>query len=345
MAIWSVQALLFLDMKNIRYLTGFSGSDGALLMGTDFRMLLVDGRYITQAGQEAPGFEIRRYAGKIEGLADVMAGLGPCAVGFEAETMSVSTWVALKERLPVPALQPLQEELEGLRSVKDGEEISKISKAASIASLAFESVLCGIAPGRTELEIAMELDHAMRRGGAQEASFQTIVASGENSSRPHARPQDRAIRAGDLITIDFGAVFDGYRSDETCTCVLGKPDARQHQVHQIVRDAHDRAIEAIRPGVSCRAIDEAARSWIEKQGYGEFFTHGTGHGVGLDVHEYPRLTIQSQAVLEAGMVVTVEPGIYLPGLWGIRIEDLVVVQQDGCAILSTTPKDLIMIET
>jgi Xaa-Pro aminopeptidase len=175
-------------------------------------------------------------------------------------------------------------------------------------------------------------------------SFPTIVASGSNSALPHARPQDRTIRAGDLMIFDFGAVFNGYCSDETCTVMLGKANARQERIYQVVKEAHDRAIDAVRAGVSCRLIDETARSWIVGQGFGESFTHGTGHGVGLEVHEYPRLAVQSEAVLEAGMVVTVEPGVYLPGHGGVRIEDLVVVRKDGCEILSQIPKQLTIIK-
>jgi Xaa-Pro aminopeptidase len=351
MPLWSVQALLFLDMKNIRYLTGFTGSDGALYIGSDCRILLVDGRYITQARAEAGGFEVRLYQGKMDGLVEVMGtdlksvptqGCG--VIGFEAETMTVATWTALKERLPGLTFRPLRQELEALRAVKDEEEIARIREAAAIAAHALNAVLERIRPGMTEREIAADLDDAIRRGGAQDASFPTIVASGENSALPHARPQNRTVRAGDLITIDFGAVFDGYRSDETCTVALGRADARQEQVYQVVKDAHDRAMEAIRAGVACRAIDAVARNWIDKQGFGESFTHGTGHGVGLDVHEYPRLAAQSEAVLEAGMVVTVEPGVYLPGLWGVRIEDLVVVQQDGCEVLSKISKEFRIIK-
>lgn len=337
---WSVEALLLLDMKNIRYLTGFTGSDGVLYLGPDCRVLLVDGRYLTQARVEAAGFEIHQYLNKIDGLADVISGHGRAGVGFEAETMTVATWTVLKERLPGLTFQPLRQELEALRAVKDEDEISHIRAAAAMASRALNAVLERIKPGMTEREIAADLDDAIRRDGAQEASFPTIVASGENSARPHARPQSRTVRPGDLITIDFGAVIDGYRSDETCTIVLGRADARQEQVYEVVREAHDRAIAAIRAGVSCRSVDEAARSWIDAQGFGESFTHGTGHGVGLDVHEYPRLSAQSEAVLEAGMVVTVEPGVYLPGLWGVRIEDLMVVQRDGCEVLSKIPKKL-----
>ena len=349
--LWSVQALLFLDMKNIRYLTGFTGSDGALYIGPDYRVLLVDGRYITQARDETADFEIYQYLSKMDGLVDVMGtdlksvpNHGRGMIGFEAETMTVAVWTALAERLPGLTFQPLRQELETLRAVKDGEEISKIREAARIASRALSKVLERIRPGMTEREIAADLDDAIRRGGAQEVSFPTIVASGENSARPHSRPQSRTIRPGDLMTIDCGAVYDGYRSDETGTFMLGRPDARQERAYQVVKQAHDRAIEAIRAGVSCRMIDGVARSWIDAQGFGESFTHGTGHGVGLDVHEYPRLTAQSEAILEAGMVVTVEPGVYLPGLWGIRIEDLVVVKKDGCEVLSKTPKEFRIIE-
>jgi Xaa-Pro aminopeptidase len=342
--LWSVQSLIFLDMKNIRYLSGFTGSDGALYIGPDCRVLLVDGRYITQAREEAAGFEVYQYLHKMDGLVDVLSQHGHGQVGFEAAIMTVATWTGLKDRLPGLSLRPLREELEALRAVKDEEEISKIREAAGVASRALNTVLERIRPGMTEREIAADLDYAIRQGGAEEVSFPTIVASGDNSVRPHARPQDRAIRAGDLVTIDFGAVFDGYHSDETCTFVLGRADAQQKRVYQVVKEAHDRAIQAIRAGVSCRMVDWTARSWIDGQGFGESFTHGTGHGVGLDVHEYPRLAVQSQAVLEAGMVVTVEPGVYLPDLWGVRIEDLVVVQQDGCAVLSKLSKEFRIIE-
>ncbi|MFH1080689.1 MAG: Xaa-Pro peptidase family protein [Pseudomonadota bacterium] len=342
--LWSVQALLFLDMKNIRYLTGFTGSDGALYVGPDCRVLLVDGRYITQARGEAGGFEVHQYQNKMDGLVDVISRHGCRIVGFEAETMTVATWTAVKERLPGLTFRPLQEELETLRAVKDEEEIARIREAAVIASQALHVVLERVKPGMTEREIAADLDDAIRRGGAQEVSFPTIVASGANSALPHARPQDRMVRPGDLLTIDFGAVFEGYHSDETCTFALGRADAKQEQVYQVVKEAHDRAIRAVRAGVSCQAIDSAARSWIEAQGLSKAFTHGTGHGVGLDVHEYPRLAPQSQAVLEAGMVVTVEPGVYLPDLWGVRIEDLVVVRRDGCAMLSKISKEFSIIE-
>jgi Xaa-Pro aminopeptidase len=341
---WSVQGLLVLDMKNIRYLTGFTGSDGALLIGPDDRILMVDGRYITQAREESAGFEVHRYPGKTDGLVDVIVRRGPGVIGFEAQTMTVAAWNALTERLPGVTFRPLQEELEGLRAVKDEEEIAKIAKAASIASRAFLDILARIRPGMTERDIAADLDDAIRRGGAQEASFPTIVASGENAARPHARPQDRAVRAGDLITIDFGAVYEGYRSDETCTVALGRADAKQQRAYQVVKEAHDRAIAAIRAGVAGRAIDAAARDWIDMQGFGDAFTHGTGHGVGLDVHEYPRIAAHSQTVLEAGMVVTVEPGVYFPGLWGVRIEDLVAVRPDGCTVLSKISKEIKVIE-
>jgi Xaa-Pro aminopeptidase len=341
---WAVQALILLDMKNIRYLSGFTGSDGALCLGPQGQVLLVDGRYITQAGDETEGLEISQYQNKMDGLAQVLSRQGGATIGFEASTMTVEVWTRLKDRLPALTLKPLREELETLRAVKDETEISRIREAAGMASRALTGLLEKIRAGMTEREIAAELDFAMKKGGAEEVSFPTIVASGENSVRPHARPQDREIRAGDVVTIDFGAVFDGYHSDETCTFALGRADATQKKIYRTVKDAHDRAIEAVRAGVACRVIDQIARSWIEKQGFGGYFTHGTGHGVGLDVHEHPRLSSQSQAVLETGMIVTVEPGVYLPGQWGVRIEDLLLVQSDGCDVISTMPKELRIIE-
>jgi Xaa-Pro aminopeptidase len=342
--LWSVERLLVLNMKNIRYLSGFTGSDGALLIGPDCRTLLVDGRYITQAREEAADLEVHRYPGKMDGLVEAIGRQSRGEIGFEADTMTVALWTALTERLPGVTFRPLQEEMEALRAVKDEGEIAKIATAAEIASRAFNEILSRIRPGMTEREIAAGLDDAIRRGGAQEASFPTIVASGENAARPHARPQDRAVRAGDLITIDFGAVYEGYRSDETCTVALGRADPEQRHVYSLVKEAHDRALASIRAGVACRAIDAEAREEIEKQGFGDAFPHGTGHGVGLDVHEYPRLAAQSRAILEAGMVVTVEPGVYLPGRWGVRIEDLAAVRTDGCTVLSKIPKELKIIE-
>jgi Xaa-Pro aminopeptidase/Xaa-Pro dipeptidase len=197
-----------------------------------------------------------------------------------------------------------------------------------------------IRPGVRESEIAVELEYRMRRGGSEKAAFETIVASGPHSALPHATPGNRAIRDGDCVVVDCGAVCGGYRSDETCTFIVGRASERQKEVYGAVREAHDRAIAAIRAGVSCGEIDRVARGVLEEAGLGDYFSHGTGHGVGLDVHEGPRLAPGKEDLLLAGMVVTVEPGVYIPGLWGIRIEDTVRVAEEGCEILTRTPKDL-----
>ena len=200
-----------------------------------------------------------------------------------------------------------------------------------------------IRPGVREREIAIELEYRMQRNGAEQVSFETIVAAGANTALPHATPGDRRIADGDCVMIDYGAVWGGYHSDETCTWFVGRADARQREVYGLVREAHDRAIGAIRAGVACGEIDRIARSCLAEAGLDGHFSHGTGHGVGLDVHEAPRLAAGRQEILRAGMVVTVEPGVYLPGVWGIRIEDTVLVTEEGCEILTPTSKELTII--
>lgn len=341
---FSVEALLLLDMKNIRYLTGFTGSDGALFIGRDRRALLVDGRYITQAREETSDIDVLEYRDKIEGIRQVLFSDQPLTVGFEGAVMTVDTHARLKDAPGHVSLKPLPEEMKALRAVKSAAEIEKIGAAAAIAARALADVLARLRTGMKERDIAADLDAAMIHGGAEAVAFPTIVASGRNSARPHARPGGREIQAGDVLMIDYGAVFEGYHCDETCTFLVGRADERQREVYQAVRDAHDRALQALRPGMPCRDIDGIARSFIEEQGLGEFFSHGTGHGVGLDVHEFPRIAAASENVLAEGMVVTVEPGVYLPGLWGIRIEDLALVREGGPVLLSGTPKEFKILE-
>jgi Xaa-Pro aminopeptidase len=334
------EALLILNPKNIRYLTGFTGSDGALLVGPGWLELLVDGRYVTQAHQEASGAEIAEFRNRVEGIAGVVRRHALGGIGFEAAALSVEEHLRLREGLPDVALEPLSDGLQSLRAVKDREEIAMIREAARIAGEALAQVREMIRPGVREMEIALELEYRMRRGGAEQVSFETIVASGANAALPHAQPGSRTIANGDCVTVDYGAVYQGYHSDETCTYIMGRPSARQEEVYRLVREAQDRAIQAVRPGVSCGEIDRVARSYLEEAGMGSYFSHGTGHGVGLDVHEPPRLAAGRPEILQAGMVVTVEPGIYLPGVWGIRIEDTVLVTEEGSERLTPSAKDL-----
>ncbi len=336
-------ALLILGEKNIRYLTGFTGGDGALMAGPDWLTLLVDGRYVTQARADAPGAEVFEFRKRADGIAAVAHQHKVGSIGFESPVLTVSEYLKLKESLPDVSFQPLPPSFEFLRAVKDEEEIDRIREAAQIAGKAFAAVREMIRPGVREKEIALDLEYRMRRGGAEQASFETIVAAGANSALPHATPGSRTIADGDFVMIDYGAVCGGYHSDETCTLLVGSASERQREIYRLVLEAHDRAIGAIRAGVSCGEIDRIARSHLNEAGLGNLFSHGTGHGVGLEVHEAPRLAAGREEALQAGMVVTVEPGVYLPGLWGVRIEDTVLVTDKGCEILTRTSKELAVI--
>jgi len=335
-----VDAVLFFEMKNIRYLTGFTGSDGVFLLLPDKGVLLVDGRYITQAGEEAPQCDVVQYRDKISGIVSALGGREVKRAGFEAAVLSVELHEKLRGKLATELLIPLTEALTGIRGVKDDQEVLLLRKAVDIATGALLQVIELMRPGVEERTIALEMDYRMRALGSEETSFSTIVASGPNAALPHARPGPRRFQDGEPVVMDFGAVHGGYHSDETCTFILGRADEKFREVYAIVKEAHDRAIEAVRAGVACREVDRIARQVIEKKGYGLHFSHGTGHGVGLDVHEAPRLSALSDQILAAGMVVTIEPGIYIPGLWGVRIEDMVLVKEDGCEILTKMSKEL-----
>lgn len=336
------EALLLFHAQNIRYLTGFTGSDGALLVGPDWLTLLVDGRYVTQARGEAAAepFEFRN---RVDGIEAVARQRSLERIRFESPFLSVEEHLRLRERLAGIVLEPEADGFRSLRTVKDAAEIGRIRQAALVAAEALAAVREMIRPGVTEEEVALELEYRMRRAGSEQASFETIVASGPRSALPHARPGKRPIAAGDLVTVDYGAVVAGYHSDETCTFAVGRVTERQREVYGLVREAHDRAIGAIRAGVSCADVDRAARSFLEAAGLGASFAHGTGHGVGLEVHEAPRLAAGREEPLATGMVVTVEPGVYLPGLWGVRIEDTVAVTEKGCDILTPTSKDFTLL--
>ncbi|MCE5262024.1 MAG: Xaa-Pro peptidase family protein [Deltaproteobacteria bacterium] len=336
-------ALLILGEKNIRYLTGFTGGDGALMAGPDWLTLLVDGRFTTQARAEAQGADILEFRKRVDGITEVARLHGAKSVGFESSVLTVAEYQRLKEALPEATFAPLSSGFELLRAVKDEAEVDRIREAARIAGDALAAVRELIRPGVREEEIALELEYRMRHGGAEQISFETIVAAGANGALPHATPGRREIADGDCVTVDYGAVCGGYHSDETCTFIVGRVSERQREVYGLVLEAHDRAIEGIRAGVACGEIDRIARSHLDGAGLGSAFSHGTGHGVGLEVHEAPRLAAGRDEILQAGMVVTVEPGVYLPGLFGIRIEDTVLVTERGSEILTPTAKDLMVI--
>lgn len=335
-----LDALLFFDMANVRYLAGFTGSDGALLLGMEKTLLLVDGRYTTQAGREAPDAAILEYREKIGGVVHAVLDQGWKRVGIESATITLQEDAQLRREGPGVEWVPLLEEVRAIRAVKDPRETEKIRTAAKISADALTETLEKIRQGVEEKQIALELEFQIRRRGADHVAFDIIVASGENSAMPHATPGTRRLRKGDFIVLDYGAVYEGYRSDETCTVAIGPVSDRQREIYRMVREAHDRAIASVKAGTSCRDVDRIARNHLEENGLARFFSHGTGHGVGLCVHEEPRISSLSESILETGMVVTIEPGVYIPGSWGIRIEDMVLVQEDGCEVLTIVPKDL-----
>jgi Xaa-Pro aminopeptidase len=338
-----LDAILFTNLANIRYLCGFSGSDGALLLAREEAWFLCDSRYTTQASGEVSGAELIEFSAKFEDICSLIRDKKIRRFGIEATHMLVSDFRQLSERLDGCELVGLGAALDSIRSCKDNYEIKTLGQVASIASASLGAVLALLAPGVRESDIALELEIEMRRRGADARAFDFIVASGERGAMPHGRASGKVLNSGDLVTIDFGAVKEGYHSDETVTVAVGRPSDRGREIHEIVRQAHDRAIAAVRPGIRCRDLDAVARDYIREQGYESYFGHGLGHGVGLEIHEKPVVSPRSDAVVEEGMVFTIEPGIYVPGFGGVRIEDTVAVTADGCVLLTQAPKDLIVL--
>jgi Xaa-Pro aminopeptidase len=339
-----VDLLLITDLVNVRYLTGYTGSNGLALIGPDTRLFVTDFRYVEQAAEEVdPAFERRRARQELtEGLEEVLPS-GSLRIGFEEAHVSVREHRRLRGELPERIeLIPVEGLVERLRAVKDADEVARIHEAAKLADAAFTELISGGLSGRTERELAFELGMAMHRQGADGPSFDIIVAAGPHGALPHATPRDAPVGADQLVVIDWGAQLDGYCSDCTRTVWTGssEPGAEEREIYDLVLRAQLAGLEAIRAGASTRAVDASARELIEAAGHGEHFGHGLGHGVGLDIHEAPRLSPRADGVLAAGNVVTDEPGVYLPERFGVRIEDLVVVTGDGCEILTGIPKEL-----
>ena len=345
-------AFLVTTSANLRWLTGFTGSAGLLLVGPERALLATDGRYRTQAAEQlaAAGVadEVELAIGGVAAQREALIGAaaGAVAVGLEAAdvTWSAATsWGSLLAPLPVV---PTQGVVEGLRVVKEDGEVVRMERAAAIADAALGSVLpllAGVRDGRvlTEAAFAAALDHAMRLAGAEDRAFETIVASGENSAKPHARPGGRVIGLGDPVVVDFGAIFDGYRSDMTRTfCVGGAPTGELATVFDVVAASQAAGVAAVAPGVAAGDVDKVCRDRIAEAGWAERFEHGTGHGVGLDIHEGPAVGAGSTAILLPGTVVTVEPGVYLPAVGGVRIEDTLVVTPTGSRPLTRFPKEV-----
>ncbi len=341
-----IDVLLVTNLYNVRYLTGYTGSNGIALIGPEVRTFVTDFRYVEQAAEQVdPAFDrLRASQHLLEGIEDALPE-GEQRLGFEAAQMSVSSHERLRDLLPDRIeLVGTTDLVERLRAIKQPDEVAAIKAASELADEAFAQLVAGGLVGQNERELAMKLEFEMRRRGAEHPSFSPIVAAGAHGALPHASPRDAEIRSGELVVIDWGAQLDGYCSDCTRTLAAGGADDRAAAVYQLVLDAQLAGVEDVRPGATGREVDSVARAAIEAAGHGEHFGHGLGHGVGLEVHEAPRLAQRSDSVLATGNVVTVEPGVYLPGEFGVRIEDLVVVTDDGCEILTSISKDLTVVD-
>ena len=336
-----LERMLITNLVNVRYLTGFTGSNGACICGPGDRAFLTDFRYIERAASEIGGWEL--VAVSVEwttGLAERLA--GHC--GFEDQDLSVRALRELTEKAPEGAeLEPAGGLTEQLRRIKDNDELKAIGEAAKLADEVYEWTIEQGLTGKTEIEVARAAEAKIRELGA-EPSFPPIVAAGPNGAMPHAEPGDREIGSGEMLIFDMGAQLDGYCSDCTRTFAVGKPSGEAGEVYELVREAQVKALDAVAAGKTGVEVDAVAREIIAAANHGDHFGHGLGHGVGLEVHEAPRLSQRSEDVLESGEVVTVEPGVYLPAQLGVRIEDLVVVTADGHENLSSLPKELRVVE-
>jgi Xaa-Pro aminopeptidase len=342
-----VDALLVTGLVNVRYLTGFTGDNGLAVIGPETRAFITDFRFVEQAAEEVdPGFERGQAQLELVDSLEAVLPPGSLRLGFESAHVSVREHGRLREELPERIeLVPVDGLVEQLRTVKEADEVARIHEAAKLADTAFTELLTEGLAGRSEREVAFALEVNMHRHGASGPSFDIIVASGPQGALPHGMPRDLEITPGQFVVIDWGARVDGYCSDCTRTVYVGgEPGPEEQAVYDLVLRAQRAGLEAIRPGAAARQVDAAARDLIAEAGHGEHFGHSLGHGVGLDIHEAPRLSQRSDATLEPGNVVTDEPGIYLPGRFGIRIEDLVFVTDEGSDILTSVTKDLTVLD-
>lgn len=337
-----VDAFLLIHPPNLRYLCGFTGSSGVLALAGGKRVLFTDGRYSTQAREEAQGARVVIARGGL--LEEAAAWLGRQRVrrlGVEAQHMTLAARSALVRLLTAKTrLRPLADLVERQRMIKEPGEIALIRSAVRLGSSLFNRALKVLRPGVTEAEVAAEIEYGARRGGAQGMSFETIVAAGRRSAMPHGIASLQPIPNKGFVVLDFGVILGGYCSDMTRTVHLGRASSQAREMYQVVREAQEQAISAVRAGVKAGEVDYAARRVLQEAGLGRYFTHSTGHGLGLEIHEPPRLGKGQTEILEAGMVVTIEPGVYVAGRGGVRIEDVVVVTPKGCEVLTPTSKEL-----
>ncbi len=346
MAEQGLDALVVAKPENRAYLSGFTGSAAVLLVTRTGADLLTDFRYTEQAASQAPHFAVRSIAGTTNHalVADLIHQHGGQRIGFEGDFLTFDEYGLYRKALEGRELVTVSGLVENLRLIKDSDEQAIMRKAAEVTDQAWAHILGYIKPGVQERDLAVELEYKMRKLGAEGPAFDTIVASGIRSSLPHGRASEKVVEHGDFVTFDFGALYQGYCADFTRTVVVGEPSAKQREIYEIVLEAQLRGLAACKAGATGQQVDAACRDYITAKGYGSNFGHGTGHGVGRFIHEGPRLRwTAAEDILVPGMMVTIEPGIYLPGWGGVRIEDLVLVTENGCERFSQSPKDLIIL--
>jgi Xaa-Pro aminopeptidase len=340
-----VDGFLVTSTSNRRYITGFTGTAGVALITGKEAVFITDFRYIDQAKEQAQGYNVVQHVGPIgETIANELERLGIKRLGFEQDHVTFAAYRGYQERFTQSELVPLSGVIERLRMIKDDDELAVIRQAVDIVDRTYEHILSFIKPGMREIDVANEIEFHMRKQGASCSSFDIIVASGYRSALPHGVASEKVIETGDFVTLDFGALYNGYVSDMTRTFAMGEPSAKLKEIYDVCLKAQLLGVENIKSGLTGKQADALCRDYITSQGYGEFFGHSTGHGIGLEVHEGPGLSMKVDITLEPGMVVTVEPGIYLSGVGGVRIEDDVVITETGNEILTKSTKELLIIE-
>ncbi len=337
---------LIISPENRKYFTGFDSSDGFLLVSADRAVFITDGRYIEAAQKQISNCEVMLLGKAYPQIAEILGEMCCRHLLVESTRMTVSTYNSLKGVLKNTSIatdSTLDSMINNLRSIKAENEVESIVKAQRIAENAFEHILKFIKVGVSEKEIALELDFYMLRNGGEALSFETIAVSGKNSSMPHGVPSDKRIENGDFITMDFGTMINGYHSDMTRTVAVGFATDEMKNIYDTVLKAQKNCLDNIKAGISCKTGDMFARSIINDADYGQYFTHSTGHGVGVEIHEFPNLSPISDSILQVGNIVTVEPGIYIPEKFGVRIEDMALITENGCRNLTNAPKELIIL--
>lgn len=340
---YNAESMLVTNLKNVRYLANFTGSAGVVFVTPTNQYFITDFRYTTQANEQAKGFEIIIHKnGAFNTVAEIIEQENIQTVAIEADEMNVATYLKLKDLFDAEMIET-ELLLETIRSVKSEDEINIIKEACEITDQAFEHILTFIKPGVTEIEVANELERFLKSKGASAMSFDTIVASGLRSAMPHGVASDKVIEEGDVVTLDFGCYYHGYSSDMTRTIAVGNIDPKMEEIYHIVLEAHERVNRAAKAGMTGKELDAVARDYITEKGYGPAFGHSTGHGLGLDVHEQPGINFRNEQPLLVNQVITNEPGIYVEGLGGVRIEDDLVITEDGAYGLNRSPKNLIIL--